>query len=120
MVNTQSATISQLVSQKQLTDLPLNGRGAQALVLIAVGTVDATRVSGILGQGGIYGGNLYSSEQMAGVNGGGTGNVNYQMDGSGHNDTYVNMNLPFPNPDALQEFNLQTTVCRPSMAAARQ
>ena len=109
MVNTQSATISQLVSQKQLTDLPLNGRGAQALVLIAVGTVDATRVSGILGQGGIYGGNLYSSEQMAGVNGGGTGNVNYQMDGSGHNDTYVNMNLPFPNPDALQEFNLQTT-----------
>ena len=63
----------------------------------------------ILGQGGIYGGNLYSSEQMAGVNGGGTGNVNYQMDGSGHNDTYVNMNLPFPNPDALQEFNLQTT-----------
>jgi len=54
MVNSQSATISQLVSRKQLTDLPLNGRGAQALVLIAVGTVDATRVSGILGQGGIY------------------------------------------------------------------
>ncbi len=109
MVNTQSATISQLVTQKQVTDLPLNGRGAQALVLIAVGTADTTRVSGILGQGGIYGGNQYSSEQMAAVNGGGTGNVNYQMDGAGHNDTYVNMNLPFPNPDALQEFNLQTT-----------
>jgi len=109
MVNTQAATTSQLVSQKQVTDLPLNGRGAQSLVLIAVGTADTTRVSGILGQGGIYGGNLYSSEQMASVNGGGTGNVNYQMDGSGHNDTYVNMNLPFPNPDALQEFNLQTT-----------
>jgi hypothetical protein len=109
MVNTQSATISQLVSQKQVTDLPLNGRGAQSLVLIAAGTADTTRVSGILGQGGIYGGNLYSSEQMAGVNGGGTGNVNYQMDGAGHNDTYVNMNLPFPNPDALQEFHLQTS-----------
>src|SRR5262245_36095653 len=109
MVTTQSATIGQLVDQKRVTDLPLNGRGAQALVLIAVGTADNTRVSGILGQGGIYGGNLYSSEQMAGVNGGGTGNVNYQMDGAGHNDTYVNMNLPFPNPDALQEFNLQTS-----------
>ena len=109
MVNAQTATISQLVSQKQVTDLPLNGRGAQSLVFIAVGTVDTTRVSGILGQGGIYGGNLYSSEVMAGVNGGGTGNVNFQMDGAGHNDTYVNMNLPFPNPDALQEFNLQTT-----------
>jgi len=109
MVNTQTATINQLVNQKQVTDLPLNGRGAQSLVLIAVGTADTTRVSGILGQGGIYGGNQYSSEQMAGVNGGGTGNVNYQMDGAGHNDTYVNMNLPFPNPDALQEFNLQTS-----------
>ena len=31
------------------------------------------------------------------------------MDGVGHNDTYVNMNLPFPNPDAIQEFSLQTT-----------
>ena len=109
MVNTQTATIGQLVNQKQVTELPLNGRGAQGLVLIAVGTADNTSVSGILGQGGIYGGNLYSSEQMAGVNGGGTGNVNYQMDGSSHNDTYVNMNLPFPNPDALQEFNLQTS-----------
>jgi len=109
MVNTQTATIGQLVNQKQVTDLPLNGRGAQALVLIAVGTAENTQVSGILGQGGIYGGNLYSSEQMAGVNGGGTGNFNYQMDGAGHNDTYVNMNLPFPNPDALQEFNLQTS-----------
>jgi hypothetical protein len=42
------------------------------------------------------------------VNGGGTANVNYQMDGAGHNDTFMNMNLPFPNPDAIQEFNLQS------------
>src|SRR5437867_961632 len=37
MVNTQTATIGQLVNQRQVTDLPLNGRGAQGLVLIAVG-----------------------------------------------------------------------------------
>jgi len=54
MVNTQTATIGQLVNQKQVTELPLNGRGAQGLVLIAVGTSDNTSVSGILGQGGIY------------------------------------------------------------------
>src|SRR5260370_37855869 len=30
------------------------------------------------------------------------------MDGAGHNDTYLNTNLPFPNPDAVQEFNVQT------------
>ena len=36
-------------------------------------------------------------------------NVNYQMDGAAHNDTYVNVNLPFPNPDAIAEFNVQTS-----------
>ena len=35
------------------------------------------------------------------------GQVNYQLDGVGHNDTYLNVNVPFPNPDAIQEFNLQ-------------
>src|SRR5438552_3694493 len=32
---------------------------------------------------------------------------NYQLDGAGHNDTYINTNLPFPNPDSVQEFSLQ-------------
>src|SRR5262245_26919430 len=35
--------------------------------------------------------------------------VNYQLDGAGHNDTYLNVNLPFPNPDVIQEFNLQSS-----------
>ncbi|HUS07987.1 MAG TPA: TonB-dependent receptor [Bryobacteraceae bacterium] len=106
MLNTQMATISQLVSERQVTSLPLNGRTAQSLVFIAAGTVDASAVPGVResGQGG-----LYPGEQMAAVSGGGSKNVNYQMDGAGHNDTYVNMNLPFPNPDAIQEFNLQSS-----------
>jgi len=33
--------------------------------------------------------------------------VNFQMDGAGHNDTYVNTNLPFPIRP-VQEFNVQT------------
>ena len=41
------------------------------------------------------------------MNGGGTGSVNYLMDGIENNDTYINMNRPFPNPDALQEFTVQ-------------
>jgi hypothetical protein len=112
MVNTQTATIDQLVSQKQVTDLPLNGRAAHSLVLIAAGTSALP----IASQGGIYGGRdqTFNGSQMAGVSGGGADTVNYQMDGGGHNDTYVNMNLPFPNPDAIQEFNLQSS----SMSAA--
>jgi hypothetical protein len=105
MVSTQNATVNQLVSQKQVIDLPLNGRTAQSLVFIAPGTANTTgRYCGYNCQGGVY-----PNEQEAAVSGGGTANVNYQMDGAGHNDTYVNMNLPFPNPDAIQEFNLQTS-----------
>lgn len=105
VVTTRSATGGQLVSQRLLVDLPLNGRGAQTLVFIAPGTVNLTgRYCGVDCHGGVYPG-----EQVAGVNGAGSAQVNYQMDGSDHNDTYINMNLPFPNPDSLQEFNLQSS-----------
>src|SRR5437667_7570374 len=36
-----------------------------------------------------------------------TGN-NYVMDGADNNDSFSNVNLPFPFPDALQEFSVQT------------
>jgi hypothetical protein len=105
MVNTQTATVSQVVGQRQVVDLPLNGRAAGSLVFLAAGSFDSTsRYCGYNCQGGVY-----PSSQEAAVNGGGTANVNYQMDGAGHNDSYINVNLPFPNPDAIQEFNLQTS-----------
>src|SRR5208337_1094440 len=46
--------------------------------------------------------------QYAKVNGGGANGVNYLLDGVDANDTYINTNVPFPNPDAIQEFNLIT------------
>ena len=52
---------------------------------------------------------MYPGEQTAGVNGAGMAQVNYQLDGAGHNDTYLNASVPFPNPDAVQEFNLQSS-----------
>ena len=101
MLNTETATLSQLVDQQRVVDLPLNGRTPQSLVFITPGAINV----GITGsQGGVY-----PTEQGAAVNGGGRMNVNYQMDGAAHNDTYVSENLPFPNPDAIQEFNVQTT-----------
>jgi hypothetical protein len=105
LVTTRSATGGQLVNEHLIVDMPLNGRGAQSLVFIAPGTVNLTgRYCGVDCHGGVYPG-----EQVAGVNGAGAAQVNYLMDGSDHNDTYINMNLPFPNPDALQEFNLQSS-----------
>jgi hypothetical protein len=34
--------------------------------------------------------------------------VNYNMDGGSNQDPYTNVNNPFPNPDAVEEFSVQT------------
>ena len=35
--------------------------------------------------------------------------LSYLLDGVDYNDSYINANLPFPNPDAVQEFNVKLT-----------
>lgn len=104
LVNTESGTVGQLINQKKIVDLPLDGREPQSLLFLAAGTVNETGTYCLVNcQGGVYPG-----EQDANVNGAGPRGVNYEMDGGGHNDTYLNANLPFPNPDAMQEFNVET------------
>ena len=44
VLTTRTATISQLVDQKKIVDLPLNGRQAQELLFLAAGTVNETGV----------------------------------------------------------------------------
>ena len=102
-ISTREATIGQTIDQTQVIDLPLNGRQVQNLVFLAAGTTDLSdRYCGVNCEGGTYPG-----QQQAGVSGSGPGGVNYQLDGAGHNDVYLNANLPFPNPDAIQEFRLE-------------
>src|SRR5438034_3643618 len=103
-ISTREATLGQTIAQKQVADLPLNGRLVQSLVFLSAGTTDLTdRYCGLNCEGGTYPG-----QQQAGVSGSGPGGVNYQLDGAGHNDVYLNANLPFPNPDAIQEFRLES------------
>jgi hypothetical protein len=92
LVTTGTATVGQLVDERRIADLPLNGRRAQTLLYLAAGTVDEDQIRS-LGYGGVYPG-----EQLANINGTGLGQVNYQLDGAGHNDTYLNLNLRFRTP----------------------
>ena len=104
MVTTQSAAVGQLVNQKSIVALPLNGRETQQLVFLIPGAVNVSSQNCASDcEGGVPPG-----EQYAKVNGGGANGVYYLLDGVDYNDTYINTNLPFPNPDALQEFNVQT------------
>lgn len=104
LVNTQTASVAQVIDTQRIIDLPLNGRQPQALLFLSAGALDETGKYCLVNcQGGVYPG-----EQDANVGGGGPRAVNFQMNGAGHNDTYLNTNLPFPNPDAVQEFAVQT------------
>jgi hypothetical protein len=105
LVATRTATGGQLIGEQQIVELPLQGRRPERLMYLAAGTVDLGRnACRICGQGGVYPG-----EETAGVNGTGQGQVQFQLDATSHNDTYLNTSLPFPNPDAVQEFNLQSS-----------
>jgi hypothetical protein len=104
LVTTDSPTVGQLIDQKEISELPLNGRDVQQLVFLAPGTTNVTaNYCAANCEGGVF-----PSEQYAKVNGGGANGVNYLLDGVDANDTYINANVPFPNPDAIQEFNLIT------------
>ncbi|MFZ0302829.1 MAG: TonB-dependent receptor [Terracidiphilus sp.] len=103
-VTTDDAAISQVIDEKSMQSMPLNGREAQQLVFLVPGAVDVTSQNcGSNCEGGVLPG-----EQYAKVNGGGSNGVYYLLDGVDYNDMYINTNLPFPSPDALQEFNVQT------------
>jgi Carboxypeptidase regulatory-like domain/TonB dependent receptor/TonB-dependent Receptor Plug Domain len=103
-VTTDDAAVSQVINQKSMESLPLNGREAQQLVFLVPGAVDVSEQNcGANCEGGVLPG-----EQYAKVNGGGSNGVYYLLDGVDYNDMYINANLPFPSPDALQEFNVQT------------
>lgn len=104
VVETQTGTVTQEIDQRKIVELPLNGRQPQALLFLSAGTVNETGNYCLTGcQGGVYPG-----EQDQNVGGAGPRSVNFQMDGNNHNDVYLNTNLPFPNPDAIQEFAVQT------------
>ena len=104
MLPAETSNISQLIDRQRIVDLPLNGRQAQSLLFLAPGTINTTLYyCGSACQGGVY-----PNAQWGNISGGGPGNINYQLDGGDHNDIYINSNYPFPNPDAIQEFSVQT------------
>ena len=104
MLPAETSNIAQLIETQPIVDLPLNGRQAQSLIFLAPGTINTTLYyCGSSCQGGVY-----PNAQWGSISGGGPGNINYQVDGGDHNDHYINSNYPFPDPDAIQEFSVQT------------
>ncbi len=103
MVQTQQNMISQVMDQQRIVDLPLNGRDPTQLITIsgaAVNHSDGTNTGNK---------SFYTSQSIA-IAGSAGNTTNYLLDGGDNNDSFTNVNMPFPFPDALAEFSVETSV----------
>jgi Carboxypeptidase regulatory-like domain/TonB dependent receptor len=98
MVETQSTGVGEVVAPQQVQDLPLNGRQLTDLLYL----------SGAVGQGRAFRAS-YPSSATPSIAGGGAGSVAYWLDGGTYNDPLSNQNLPFPFPDTVEEFKVETS-----------
>ncbi len=101
IVDVTSSTLSEVVDSKRIVELPLNGRDAAKLatlvsgmVLTAIDQESAKTIPGAL---------------RLSTNGTESRQVSFRLDGTSHTDPYFQQNQPFPFPDALQEFSIQTS-----------
>jgi hypothetical protein len=98
-VDLADATISQVIDERRVVDLPLNGRDTLQLQYIMPGvSYDNNNVSHGQGQ-----------HEGVVVNGNRPGSNYYLLDGVDMTDAYLSTAPVFPSPDALQEFDIQTS-----------
>ncbi len=95
-VETRSGALREVIDSARIVELPLNGRNPLQLQYL------------VAGSGGV---NTAGQEQndSVSINGSRPNTNNYTLDGADNHDPYFNTPSIFPNPDALEEFSLQTS-----------
>jgi hypothetical protein len=104
LIDTQTGTIKTIIDQTSIRNLPLNGRDVRQLLALSQGVIAV--------------GPTFNSEHQSStlpgtpdftVNGGRVNTTNYLLDGVDNNDPYTNVPNPYPDPDALSQFSVQTS-----------
>ena len=104
-VETRSGDVSSLISEKQVTELPLNGRNYSQLALMVPGVSPVTQ-SGAGGAFAATGTGLNGGVDMS-VNGNGSNENLWTVDGVNNMDVGSNRTLlVFPSIDTIQEFRV--------------
>jgi outer membrane receptor protein involved in Fe transport len=96
-VETVGGTLSQVVDERRIRELPLNGRDPLQLQLLLPGVVVGNGNTTMQQQGGI------SVHGLRGISN------NYMLDSGDNNDVLGGVAAIVPNPDALEEFTVQTS-----------
>jgi hypothetical protein len=99
LLQTETSSQGQVVEQRRLADLPLDGRNPIALVSLVAGATVVNAPAILEG---------YRSGSWASVNGSRIINNVFLFDGDNYRGVYANTGLNYPNPDALQEFKVIT------------
>ena len=100
-VETKENSISNVVDTQRISELPLNGRQVTQLII--------TLGAAAYGDAGDTGSKTFYSSTRISVAGGQGNGTAYLLDGGDNTDAMSNVNLPFPFPDALQEFSVETS-----------
>lgn len=102
-LQTEDTSFKQTIDQQTVTEMPLNGRQMTGLITLAGGASSAPA--------GDFTGSKYSYATISVSIAGGNGNTtSWRLDGGDNNDYMGNGNLPFPFPDAVNEFSVESTV----------
>lgn len=101
-LQTEDSSFKQTIDQTDITEMPLNGRTPTDLITLSGASTTAP--------GGDFTGSKYSYAGRSVSIAGGMGNTTeWKLDGGTNNDYMSNTNLPFPFPDALQEYSVEST-----------
>src|SRR5262245_37770830 len=104
LVETKNLGVGQVMTNKQVLELPLNGRNPADLLPLLPASIPQPALNATShSRGASRGGIAYS------LAGGLSFGVSFVLDGATHNNVYDNLNLPLPFPDALGEFKAETS-----------
>ncbi|HEX4811082.1 MAG TPA: carboxypeptidase-like regulatory domain-containing protein [Bryobacteraceae bacterium] len=101
LVETKENSVASVIDQQRINELPLNNRQPTQLIIALGGAVYAD--SGDTGSK-----TFWNATRIAVAGGQGNGTA-YLLDGADATDAMSNVNMPFPFPDALQEFSIETS-----------
>jgi len=102
VLDTTSATLGAVVSEKSIQELPLNGRNTIALTTLTPGV----RINTTVSQSGFA--NRGTNLSAISINGSPTGSNSYILDGQSNLSTTTGEIAVNPNTDSIQEFKVQS------------
>lgn len=112
LVESSSSNISDVVTGRQITELPLNGRNLTQLATLMPGVTRGVQSGQATGGGNQAETFRYNGTGGASlsVNGLRPQNNNFILDGVDNNESLVNTIIFFPPAEAIQEFRVDTSV----------